>query len=181
MVVSDISEPALTKARELITRHHFDGRATMIQADGLNALSEPVQAISLLGMGGDTMCAILTAAPNRLQGATLILSPHTEIHKVREALPGTGYHIASESIARAGGRYYIILKALPGMAAYTEKELLLGPCLLKERPPLFKEYLCWRRRILHKALAALKSAGDEEQRMAELIRLDAYIREEEWQ
>ncbi len=178
MVVSDISEPALSKARELFARHRFDDRAVILQADGLNALAEPVQAVSLLGMGGDTMCAILTAAPERLHGAALILSPHTELNKVREALPRIGYHIATEAIARSGGRFYVILKALPGKAVYTEKELLLGPCLIRERPPLFPDYLRWRQRVLHKALQALNGAGDNACRMAEFTRLDAYIREE---
>lgn len=178
MVVSDISAPALEKARELITRCHFAKRAVFVQADGLNALHEPAQAISLLGMGGDTICAILTAAPQRLQGAALILSPHTELYKVREVLHRIGYGIAKESIARSGGRFYVILKALPGDAVYSEKELLLGPCLIRERPALFKDYLLWRQRVAYAALKALKDAGDEEGRLAELTRLDAYIREE---
>ena len=178
MVVSDISEPALSKARELITRHHFEQKAVFVQADGLNALAEPVQAVSLLGMGGDTMCAILTAAPERLHEAALILSPHTEIHKLREVLPRIGYHISKESIARSGGRFYVILQALPGEAMYTEKELLLGPCLLKEHTPIFQDYLSWRRRVARKALQAMKDAGEDESRLAEFVRLDTYIGEE---
>ncbi len=178
MVVSDISAPALSKARELITRHHFDHRAAFIQADGLDALHEPAQAVSLLGMGGDTMCAILTAAPIRLQGTALILSPHTELYKVREVLHQIGYQIAKESVTRSGGRFYVILQALPGDAVYTEKELLLGPCLIKERAPLFQDYLLWRQRVAYTALKALKDAGDDDKRMAEYTRLDAYIREE---
>lgn len=178
MVVSDISAPALSKARELITRHHFDKQAAFVQADGLNALHEPAQAISLLGMGGDTMCAILSTAPQKLQGAALILSPHTELDKVREVLHPIGYYIAKESIARSGGRFYVILQALPGDAVYTEKELFLGPSLLKERPALFEDYLHWRQRVAGTALKALRDAGDDEGRLAELTQLDAYIREE---
>jgi tRNA (adenine22-N1)-methyltransferase len=178
MVVSDISAPALSKARELIIRHRFDQRAAFIQADGLDSLAEPAQAVSLLGMGGDTMCAILTAAPQKLHGAALILSPHTELYKVREVLHLIGYRIEKESVARSGGRFYVILQAVPGDAVYTEKELLLGPCIIRERPPLFQDYLCWRQRVADIALKALKDAGDEEGRLTELKRLDAYIREE---
>jgi tRNA (adenine22-N1)-methyltransferase len=178
MVVSDISAPALSKARELITRHRFEDRAVFVQADGLNALHEPAKAVSLLGMGGDTMCAILAAAPQRLQKAALILSPHTELYKVREVLHLIGYRIEKESVARSGGRFYVILQAVPGDAVYTEKELLLGPCLTRERPPLFQDYLRWRQRVANTALKALKDAGDEEGRLTELMRLDAYIREE---
>jgi tRNA (adenine22-N1)-methyltransferase len=177
MLVSDVSWPALQKAQELITRHHLDHRTVFLQADGLDALQEPVQALSLLGMGGDTMCAILKASPQRLGNARLILSPHTEIQKVRGLLPGIGYKITRETIARSGGRFYVILQAEPGTAVYTEKEELLGPFLLREHPPLFQEYLLWRKSVTGKALKALKDAGDEE-RLPQWLRAETYIREE---
>ncbi len=178
MVVSDISGPALLKARELITRHHFEEQAVFAQADGLNALHEPAQAIAILGMGGDTMHSILAAGQSKLQNAALILSPHTELHIVREALQGIGYRIAKETITRSGGRFYVILLAQPGNEAFTEKELLLGPCLLKEKPPLFLDYLRWRQRVADKAIQAMKNTDDTDHRMAEFLRLYEYIREE---
>ncbi len=178
MVVSDISGPALDKARTLLSRHGLDRKAVCTQADGLEALAEPVQAVSILGMGGDTIAAILARAPERLAGASLILSPHTELAHLRAALPGIGYRIGRECIARAGGRFYVLLLAVPGDSAYTEKELLLGPGLLRERPPLFQEYLLWRQRVAQKAVGIPKSASDAGPRLQEWERLIAYIGEE---
>lgn len=178
MLVSDISGPALSKARTLLSRHGFDRRAVCMQADGLDALTEPVQAVSILGMGGDTIAAILARAPERLAGASLVLSPHTELMRLRAALPGIGYKIGRECIARAGGRFYVLLLAVPGESAYTEKELLLGPGLLSERPPLFQQYLLWRLRVAQKAAGAPKSANGGGPRLQEWERLIAYIGEE---
>lgn len=178
MIVADISLPALSKAKELLTLHALDHRAAFIQADGLSALQAPVQAISLMGMGGDTMSDILLAAPSKLQGAALILSPHTEIHKVREVLPRIGYMITNEIIARSGGRFYVIIKALPGQAEYTEKDLLLGPCLVRERPLHYTEYLLWRQRVAQKALKALKHSDGTAPAAPQWFRLNDYIREE---
>jgi tRNA (adenine22-N1)-methyltransferase len=179
MVVSDVSGPALLKAKALLTRHGFSDRVNFREADGLDALGEePAQAVSITGMGGETMSAILTAAPQRLQGASLILSPHTELPRLRETLPAIGYRIEKESIARAGGRFYIVLLAAPGAAVYTEKELHLGPCLLRERPPLYQDYLRWRLKVTQKALTALTAAQGDEPRIEELNRLEGYIQEE---
>lgn len=179
MVVSDVSGPALLKARALLSLHGFSDRAVFREADGLNALeAEAVQAVSLTGMGGDTMSMILAAAPQRLCGASLVLSPHTELPRVRKTLPGIGYRIEKEAIARAGGRFYVVLRAVPGAAAYTEKELHLGPCLLAGRPPLYQDYLRWRLKVTNKALGALRSARGDEARIEEMSRLAGYIQEE---
>ena len=179
MVVSDVSGPALSKAQILFDRHGFSERAVFYEANGLDALTPAsVQAVSITGMGGDTISAILTAAPQRLQGASLILSPHTELAKLRETLPVIGYRMEKESIARAGGRFYVVLLAVPGAATYTQKELHLGPCLLKEHPPLLLDYLHWRLKVTQKALNALQRAQGNEARIEELTRLAAYIQEE---
>jgi tRNA (adenine22-N1)-methyltransferase len=179
MVVSDVSGPALSKAKALLTRHGFSDRVIFREADGLDALGEePAQAVSITGLGGDTMSAILTTAPQRLNGASLILSPHTELPRLRETLPAIGYRIEKESIARAGGRFYVVLLAGPGAAAYTEKELHLGPCLLRERPPLYQDYLRWRLKVTQKALTALHNARGDEARIVELNRLAGCMLEE---
>ena len=178
MIVADISLPALNKAKELITLHQFDHRAEFIQADGLKALQSPAQAISLMGMGGDTMCDILQSGVHKLQGAALILSPHTEIHKVRALLPRIGYTITEEVITRSGGRFYAIIKAFPGQAKYTEKELLLGPCLVHKKPAHYIEYLLWRQKVAQKALGALSKSDKNDSTASEWQRLYDYIREE---
>lgn len=178
MIVADISLPALSKAKELITLHALDPRAEFLQADGLFALQTPVQAASVMGMGGDTMCDILLANPQKLQGAALILSPHTEIHRVREVLPRIGYQITDEVIARSGGRFYVILKALPGKAEYTEKEMLLGPCLMRAKPAHYAEYLRWRQKVAQKALKAFSGSDGAAPAASQWFRLNDYIREE---
>ncbi len=178
MIVADISLPALLKAKELITLHQFDHRAIFVQADGLNALKVPVQAISIMGMGGDTMRDILTSGEDKLHGAELILSPHTEIHIVRMALSDIGYQIIQEMLTRSGGRFYIIIHAVPGKAVYTEKELLLGPCLIKDRPALFGAYLRWRQHVAQKALRAINETESKNDDMLVWQRLNQYILEE---
>ena len=56
--------------------------------------------------------------------------------------------IKSERIARAKGRFYVLMRAEPGNAHYTERELYLGPALLDNPPPLWQDYLRWREGVV---------------------------------
>ena len=148
MIVSDISADSLSKARRLLTMHGLDDRADFRVADGLEALTEPVRCLAICGMGGRLMADILSAGRERLQGAALVLSCHTEIPLLRGTVCDIGYHIREERLVRAKNRYYVVMRAEPGAIAYTEKELYLGPELIKTRPPLWIPYLRWREGVV---------------------------------
>lgn len=148
MCISDLSAPSLEKARRLIALHGLEHRADFQVGDGLKVLDRPVDAAAILGMGGKTIAKILTDGKARLFGATLILSAHTEVHVLREAICSIGYRIDKEDVSYAGGRFYVLIRALPGREAYTEKEMLLGPSLIKERPEYYVPYLKWRQGVL---------------------------------
>ena len=148
MIVADISADSLAKARRLLTLHHLEDRADFRVADGLAALHENVDCVAICGMGGRVMADILERGQQRLHGAALVLSCHTEIPLLRAALVRLGYHLCAERLVRAKGRFYIVLRAEPGQACYTEKELYLGPVLLREKPALWHSYLHWREGVV---------------------------------
>ena len=175
--VCDISPLALQKARGLMTRWGLDGRAEFIAADGLSALPGPVDAAAILGMGGDTIQSILRGGADRLKGASLVLSPQTMLMETRLFLSTITYAIREERLVRAAGRFYVVIKAAPGDCGITEKEALIGPCLMKDRPVFYADYLNWRRQVLSGHLAAALKAGDT-RRGRVLARQIAYIKEE---
>ena len=148
MIVADISADSLAKARRLLTLHHLEDRADFRVADGLAALHENVDCVAICGMGGRVMADILERGQERLHGAALVLSCHTEIPLLRAALVRLGYHLCAERLVRAKGRFYIVLRTEPGQACYTEKELYLGPVLLREKPALWHSYLHWREGVV---------------------------------
>ena len=129
---------SLAKAQALLALHELADRADFCVADGLNALrGRPnVQCAVMCGMGG------------RLNGAALVLSSHTDIPLVRQTLLQIGYAITAERIVRAKGRFYVLMRAEPGNAHYTERELYLGPALLVNPPPLWQDYLRWREGVV---------------------------------
>ncbi len=144
MCVADISAPSLLKAKDLLSRHGLTDRADFRVGDGLNALPEPAEAVAVLGMGGHTLSSILLQGADKLLGAALILSAHTDVHLVRQTLMGLHYRIDREEIAYAAGRYYVVLRAVPGEESMGERELLLGPRLMENKPEHYREYLKWR-------------------------------------
>ncbi|MBR4332945.1 MAG: SAM-dependent methyltransferase [Clostridia bacterium] len=150
MCVADISAPSLQKAMELITGQGLDARADFRVGDGLSVLPQRADAVAILGMGGHTLCGILTAGAENLQGASLILSAHTDVQLLRKTLMELAYRIDREEIAFAAGRFYVVLRAVPGHESMGERELLLGPRLMESVPEHYKEYLAWRMAIASK-------------------------------
>ncbi len=165
MLVSDISDKALSKARNLLGTLHLNDRADFAAADGLDAMASArhkVDTCFILGMGGETMAHILLDGQHVLGGAKLILSPQTDVPLVREALCRIGYRLRREEIVLSGGRDYILMRAEPaeeGEPEYSEKELLLGPILLRERPAQWQSYLCREEQYIKKAITAMEKAS----------------------
>ena len=86
MIAADVSAKALDKARQNLTRQRLIQRAEVILADGLDAIDRPCGCVSMMGMGGELMANLLRKGQQRLQGAVLVLSAHTEQHLVRQAV-----------------------------------------------------------------------------------------------
>ena len=126
MIAADVSEGALANARATLTRARLLDRAVLTLADGLEAVDRPCGCVSLTGMGGDTMADILRRGAERLQGAVLVLSAHTELALVRQAVQDVGYHFVREELCRAAGRFYICWRAEPGAEMLSEEALSLA-------------------------------------------------------
>ena len=126
MILTDISDGALGNARDNLIRAGMTGRAELRKGDGLAPVREACGMISILGMGGRTIREILEAGQDRLQGAALLLSAHTDLPQVRRAVAGIGYHLESETPCLSAGRYYLMLRALPGKVEMTEREFRVG-------------------------------------------------------
>ncbi len=148
MIAADVSDKALARARENLTRQHLIDRAEVILADGLDAIIRPCSCVSVMGMGGELMGSILRKGQNKLQGAVLVLGAHTELHLVREAICDIGYHIVQERLCKAAGRFYVFWRAEAGAEALSAEDIRYGKLLWQEDTPLRQEYATWRRRVL---------------------------------
>ena len=159
MILADVSPKALGRAEAEVARRGLQDRARLVCADGLDALTERCDCVSLMGMGGETMAGILLRGRDRLDGATLVLSAHTELPLVRKAVLDLGYHLTRETRCRSGGRFYVFWRAEPGFAPMTEEEIRHGSLLFNEPSPLLTDYLRWRLGVAEAKLSGLRVAA----------------------
>lgn len=163
MIAADVSEGALANARATLTRSRLTDRALLRLADGLDALDRPCGCVSVTGMGGDTMAALLRRGAHRLQGAVLVLSAHTELQLVRQAVADIGYHFVREELCRAAGRFYVCWRAEPGAEALSEEDCTFGRLLWQTESPLLQPYAAWRLKVAEHRLAGLRAAASPDE------------------
>jgi len=116
-------------------------------ADGLAAIEphDRITAISLCGMGGETIRDILDRRKARLSGQErLILQPNGGEQPLRQWLMVNGYRILCEEVLRENRfDYEIIVAERTGPAHYSEVQLYFGPLQMQTRSPAF--LLKWQR------------------------------------
>ena len=160
MILTDVSESALRNAKSNVARAGLSDRVEFRLGDGLQVLREPCAMISVLGMGGRTIRDILLGGTNRLCGASLLLSAHTDLPLVREAVAAVGYHLVSETPCFDSGRHYLLLKALPGPEELSPREIRLGKPLFRSDSPDLIPYLTHRQEVLEDKLRGLLRSAD---------------------
>ena len=172
MILTDISESALNNARNEIIRLHLTDRVSLRQGDGLSPISETCEMISVMGMGGRTIQDILLSGRDKLRGASLVLSAHTDWHLIREAILRIGYHLDREEPCFSAGRYYLVIRARPGKALMTKQEIRLGGPLFHSDSPLLKPFLERRIQVMQNHLRGLLSARTANKAEIKLLQED---------
>lgn len=143
-IAMDVNQGPLDRADAHIKEYGLDDKIGTRLSNGLEKL-DPSEADSIViaGMGGSLMTDILTRGMHVVKaGKEFILQPQSEIFKVRHFLHDHGYAIVAEQIVKEDGKYYFIIKAVPGEQKYEEEYLYeYGEILLREKTPLMMEYL----------------------------------------
>ena len=172
MILTDISESALDNARMEMIRLRLTGRVSLRLGDGLAPVTEACGMISVMGMGGRTIRDILLSGRSRLQGASLLLSAHTDWHLIRAAVRDIGYRLDREEPCFAAGRYYLVLRARPGEASLTDREIRLGGPLFSSVSPVLVPFLRKRREVLLESIRGLSSASEPDTARLDILRGD---------
>lgn len=143
-IAADLREGPLDRARRTAARHAVTERISFRLGDGLKPLKPgESDVIAIAGMGGETIAAILSAAPWTMgERVTLLLQPMTSADALRKWLCEHGYQIAYERLVREDGTIYVVLTAKAGeMPPLTPGELLAGRQWKEMDEPLRGEYL----------------------------------------
>ncbi|GFM82613.1 SAM-dependent methyltransferase [Pseudomonas cichorii] len=186
IVAAVAGEVALTPfhaAQRTVRENDLEQLITVRQANGLAAIEpgDGITAISLCGMGGETIRDILDSGKTNLSGQErLILQPNGGEQPLRQWLMENGYRILSEEVLRENRfDYEIIVAERSGPVMYSEEELFFGPLQMQTRSPAFM--LKWQR-LLHKRQKTLTSFAQArqavpEEKLQELTRQIRWITE----
>lgn len=117
-IASDVRQGPLEAARRTARRYDCAHRMQFLLCDGLDGVA-PGQAdtVVVAGMGGETICAILSrAAWIKDPAVTLLLQPMSRQHLLRRFLWQAGFSIEKEQLAREGDRLYTVMSVRYGGA-----------------------------------------------------------------
>lgn len=185
-IAGEVAEGPLQSAKNQISKNKLDSKLEARKGDGLEVI-EPneVTCITIAGMGGTLIRSILSNGTDKLAGVQrLILQPNIGASTVREWLIENGWELIAEEILEEDKKIYEVLVAKKGEPlkpyVHKEKELLLGPFLVKEKNSAFKKK--WANELKHweHILAQLESAGDTDEnrsRKEELLRKINIVKE----
>ena len=140
-VAGEVASTPFHAAQRTVRDNGLEANVTVRLADGLAAIEpqDGITAISLCGMGGETIRDILDAGKAHLSGGErLILQPNGGEQPLRQWLMDNGYCILSEELLRENRFYYeIIVAERAGTVTYTGEELYFGPLQMQARSPVF--------------------------------------------
>ena len=128
-VAADLRRGPLDRARTTVREYGLTGKAAFRLCDGLTGIRpDEVDAVAVAGMGGETIAAILSAAPwVRERDLPLILQPMSSFPDLRGWLQSNGFTIAEERLAREGETLYTALLVRAGeMGPLSPAELWAG-------------------------------------------------------
>ena len=140
----DVGRGPLKRAKEHIAEQGLSEKIETRLSNGFSAFQKgDAQSVVIAGLGGELMIQILNLGKYVISDVSeFILSPHSEIHKVRAFLMGHGFSIVKETMLCEEGIYYTVIKAVYGRGDYeTEPEIWYGKRLLEEKNPVLLEYL----------------------------------------
>ncbi len=128
-IAADLRRGPLDRARATVREYGLTGKIAFRLCDGLAGIGpDEADAVVIAGMGGETIAAILSAAPwVREKNMPLILQPMSSFPDLREWLGRNGFSIGEERLAREGDVLYTALLVRAGeMPTLSPAELRAG-------------------------------------------------------
>lgn len=180
VIAMDVRKGPLSACKEHVEQCGLEQYITMRLSDGLDAL-EPGETDTVVcaGMGGRLMQQILVRGQEKARVLKeLILQPQSELMDFRKFLREQGYRITDENMIEEEGKYYPMMRVVPGEAD-TEKEETpeevrvcdrFGRLLLESANPVLYCFLKQREELLKGIRQSItaSSRNGAKQRISEL-------------
>ena len=189
----DVRPGPLSRAKEQISRAGLSDQIEPRLSDGLAALKpQEAETVIIAGMGGELIIRILTVGRHMWDSvAQWVLSPHSEVFKVRGWLLENGFSIEKEDMVCEDGKYYVLMDVKRAEAETEAGEgtgaeaglktespardaefvrLLYGDGLIRERNPVLAQYLKEEEQMLMEREASLRQSAKGSLRAAERLK-----------
>ena len=116
VIAMDINSGPLDRAKQNIVEYDMQDYIETRLSDGVSALQMgEAEGIICAGMGGRLVLSILEQGKELVSGMKqVILQPQSELAEVRSYLRKKGYLIDKEDLVYEDGKYYPMMRALPG-------------------------------------------------------------------
>ena len=145
----DVRKGPLSKAEENIAAAQVADKIETRLSDGVKKLAAgEADSVIIAGMGGELVIHILEDGRHMWETVEQwVLSPHSEIHKVREWIDGHGFMITKEDMVYEEGKFYTVMDVRrtedseSGESPKTEKDFRYSIYLRKKKNPVFLDYL----------------------------------------
>ena len=163
-IASDLRAGPLDRARATGKTWGVAERIDFRLGPGLDTVApEEADTVVIAGMGGETIAAILAAAPWTADGRhRLLLQPMTRAWELRAFLADNGYAITREALVRDRGTLYPVMEAGAGEMTLNLGQLHGGVGLTHD--PLGDRYLIEQIVRLEMAVARLNRGTGEKSR-----------------
>ena len=175
-IAMDVREGPLLRARAHIQEAGLQNYVEVRLSDGLLKLEQnEADCVVIAGMGGELMIHILEEGRDLWESISCwVLSPHSELDKVRRFLEEEAFFIWRETMIKEEGKYYSVMgvSRKPGAAAADGREISYryGRGMLESKDPVLKEYLIKEEEQLEQIMSGLSVSETESarRRMEEL-------------
>lgn len=177
-IAGEVVKGPYASAVRNVRREGVESYITVRLANGLEAIQkeDQVDTVTIAGMGGALIATILEEGQEHLTTVNRIITqPNIHAEAIRRWAVKNEWTIIAEEILKEDDKIYEIVVLERGYSSYTEKELLLGPFLIKEKNDVFYEK--WQREIQQwkRILSSLKDAKEDEVIQAKKVALNKKI------
>ena len=137
-IAADIHAGPLANARQSADDYDLTERFRFVLADGLQFPdAQDADIITVAGMGGETICSIMAAAPWLQKGYRTVF-PKSKVTELTDWLWRSGFTIEDAALCRDSGKRYLALRVL---GRSSEQPCTVEQLLLRRVDPLLPEYL----------------------------------------
>lgn len=154
---SDNKIGPLENAIASIKADNLEGKVFPVLADGLGYLISEIDVVSVLGMGGRLIQAILSQADLK-DVKRLILIANSENIILRDFLEKNNWKIDFEELIKEKGKYYQLMVLSKGIMKLSMIEKEFGPLIIKEKSDAFIEMID---KLIKKLTKAKQHAKDK--------------------